>query len=131
MRGRKVIDLVGCIYRNEHGWLEVIKRTNDHTHSPTWLCLCFCGNRVKRQSQSLRGGKTFSCGCTAKKKGPNRKVITRGNVAARIQLLYPQLSTSERIAVERIVGSRSGPRDRPLMIRLEAIQCVMAERLRP
>lgn len=34
-----------------------------------WECLCDCGTVVNRNSQSLRNGRTYSCGCQKRKRG--------------------------------------------------------------
>ncbi len=38
----------------------------------TWLCLCDCGNTREYLRSSLRTGKTLSCGCLGKNRGPKK-----------------------------------------------------------
>jgi hypothetical protein len=48
------------------GRLIVLERAGKRTGQyPTWMwkCLCDCGNETVTTSDSLRSGKTFSCGC--------------------------------------------------------------------
>lgn len=59
----KLIDETG----NKYGDLVVIKRAENHI-SPNgkskvqWLCKCSCGNEIVTLGDSLRGGRTKSCG---------------------------------------------------------------------
>lgn len=53
------------------GRLVVIRRDEDNIapsgyRTPTWLCMCDCGNKVTVRGKSLTGGVTQSCGCLAK-----------------------------------------------------------------
>ena len=62
-----LIDLTGKTF----GKLTVIGRgENDKQCKPRWLCMCNCGNPniLLINGQSLRVGKTISCGCSKKSK---------------------------------------------------------------
>lgn len=61
---RKVIDLTG----QKFGRLTVIKRGDNAGIHAQWLCKCDCGNPelVLIRGQSLKDGKTCSCGCIRK-----------------------------------------------------------------
>lgn len=62
---------------NKYGRLTVIERGEDYV-SPTnerhvgWVCKCECGNSVTVNADSLRRGKTISCGCYRKEQVANR-----------------------------------------------------------
>lgn len=62
---KNLIDETGNVY----GKLTVVKRDRDRTYGKTrerfvmWICRCECGNRVSVAAQSLREGRTKSCGC--------------------------------------------------------------------
>lgn len=61
---RRLIDLTG----QRFGRLRVISRDEDQKHeggskSAMWLCKCDCGNEVVVNGNSLRMGRTKSCGC--------------------------------------------------------------------
>lgn len=46
------------------GRLTVIGRAeNDHRGRAQWRCACVCGRIVTRQSETLRRGRSRSCGC--------------------------------------------------------------------
>ena len=60
----KLIDLSGKTY----GRLTVIERCEDHISksgykSVMWKCICECGHIIKVSGNSLKSGKTKSCGC--------------------------------------------------------------------
>jgi len=62
-------DLTGRRFGN----LTVIERSDDYIQPngrrrARWLCLCDCGNTKTIIGESLRGGKTLSCGCLQKKR---------------------------------------------------------------
>lgn len=59
MTGGRFQDLSGKVY----GSLMVISRAPNSGSYVRWLCLCDCGNQVVTRAQSLRDGKTKSCGC--------------------------------------------------------------------
>ena len=43
--------------------LTVIKKMPSKKNKIRWLCKCDCGNEIEVYGQSLREGKTVSCGC--------------------------------------------------------------------
>lgn len=55
----KHLDLVGQRY----GRLTVIEPARTNGRYPAWKCKCDCGNEVIVITNSLRSGKTKSCGC--------------------------------------------------------------------
>lgn len=59
----KVIDLTG----QRFGKLIVIARAKNNSHNQAqWLCRCDCGTEFVTASNSLRSGRTKSCGCAVK-----------------------------------------------------------------
>ena len=52
------IDLTGQVF----GRLQVQERSNAKKRT-SWLCLCVCGAQTITTTNSLRSGKTTSCGC--------------------------------------------------------------------
>lgn len=56
---RQLIDLTGQVF----GRLAVIEETERHKGQRYWRCRCVCGNVTDVVQQSLRKGKTYSCGC--------------------------------------------------------------------
>ena len=60
----KFVDLTG----KKFGRLTVIKRSNKKSKngSVLWECKCECGNQSCVSSQSLKSGRTVSCGCYGK-----------------------------------------------------------------
>lgn len=62
---------------NKYGRLIVIERGEDYispskVHRVTWKCKCECGNIVIVDANSLRSGKTLSCGCYRAEQVSNR-----------------------------------------------------------
>lgn len=57
----KVVDLTG----QRFGHLSVIERAKENTEDgkAKWICKCDCGNECAVRSDSLRLGRTKSCGC--------------------------------------------------------------------
>lgn len=53
------IDLSG----ERYGKLTVIARTPNVSGKSMWRCVCQCGNEIVTSSNSLRMGRTRSCGC--------------------------------------------------------------------
>lgn len=53
------IDITG----HRYGRLVVIKHTGTRSGRTLWLCICDCGNTIETLSNSLRRGRTASCGC--------------------------------------------------------------------
>ena len=78
----KMIDLTG----QRFGHLVAIKPTEKRAEKGTsvfWLCECDCGNQKEISGQSLRDGRTTSCGCmmgvcrkTGTRKGAPQKDLT-------------------------------------------------------
>ena len=60
----KLIDLTG----EKFGKLLVLKRGENIGGHAAWICQCDCGNIKTISSDSLRCGKTKSCGCLKKEK---------------------------------------------------------------
>lgn len=67
-RGDGLIDLSG----KQFGKLIVLERVDDYVckslkygifRSPSWKCLCDCGNIITVQGGNLRNGNTTNCGC--------------------------------------------------------------------
>ena len=69
----KKIDLTG----QRFGRLVVIRECGRKNGNVAWLCKCDCGNELVVSGDSLRGGRSQSCGCTrvvaSKKHGCARK----------------------------------------------------------
>lgn len=55
----KHIDLTG----QKIGRLTVIRRVENKGKNARWECVCECGKMTKSHAQSLRSGRTKSCGC--------------------------------------------------------------------
>ena len=59
----KPMDLAG----QKFGRLTVVRPTGErHDGNVVWECLCECGNTTFVRAQSLKGGRTQSCGCLRK-----------------------------------------------------------------
>ena len=70
----KQLDLVG----KKSGRLLVVERVDEHVTSggqkkTMYLCKCSCGNTKVIQSNSLRSGRTKSCGCFNSEKSKSRR----------------------------------------------------------
>lgn len=69
---KSCIDLTG----QRFGKLLVLEKSNNRCHTGVkWICQCNCGNIVEVASQSLKTGRTQSCGCI-------RYSIGQQNIAA-------------------------------------------------
>ena len=69
-----VIDLTG----NRFGRLVVVSRAENGANWKTrWLCTCDCGETRTVYSDSLRSGKTQSCGCYHKEKASQAMTKTK------------------------------------------------------
>lgn len=55
----RYIDLTGQVFGN----LTVLKRAKNRGRRIYFLCRCLCGNKIEIVNDSLRSGKTKSCGC--------------------------------------------------------------------
>ena len=64
VRKRKFIDLTG----QRFGRLIVIKHVYTKNRTPFWLCKCDCGTEVNVRGNSLKSGRTKSCGCYMKQR---------------------------------------------------------------
>ena len=70
----RIIDLTGMKF----GRLTVIERGDTYISprgykSPSWKCLCDCGNTVTVRGTALRNGTTRSCGCILNEWTPERR----------------------------------------------------------
>ena len=75
----RFIDLTG----HRFGCLTVVKRTENHIakggQSKTmWLCRCDCGGEIAVCAQSLKRGKTQSCGCLSSRSTIGKRTRTHG-----------------------------------------------------
>jgi hypothetical protein len=55
------------------GRLTVVSRASSTGKRTEWNCICECGNQVVVTTDSLRGGKTQSCGCLQKERASEAK----------------------------------------------------------
>ena len=56
---------IACCTRKVYGKLTVIQKdTTTENGKARWICKCECGSTVSVLSDSLRKGKTKSCGCS-------------------------------------------------------------------
>lgn len=60
----KLIDLTGQTF----GRLTVLSRGENRSKMTTWNCVCECGNKTSPDANSLRRGKSKSCGCLVREK---------------------------------------------------------------
>ena len=72
------IDLTGKVF----GRLRVICRDGDKQRNFAWLCVCACGNKKTIAGQSLRLGKTRSCGCLQSEMARSRMINKNSAVNA-------------------------------------------------
>lgn len=80
----KCIDLTG----QKFGRLTVVERVeNSNAGKARWRCKCDCGNEKTTLSESLRKGKTSSCGCRyfESNKGINK---THGQTKTRLHIIW-------------------------------------------
>ena len=80
----KCIDLTG----RKFGKLTVIERAeNSRNGKSRWLCKCECGNEKTTSGETLRSGKTSSCGCRyfESNKGRNK---THGQTKTRLHRIW-------------------------------------------
>lgn len=56
----RLVDLIGKRFGR---WLILERATNGTGSQPHWLCRCDCGAEKRVAGQSLRSGKSTSCGC--------------------------------------------------------------------
>lgn len=54
-----LIDITGNVY----GRWTVLKRRSTKERRPYWICRCICGNEKAIEGQSLKSGRSKSCGC--------------------------------------------------------------------
>lgn len=67
--GRPANDLSGMKF----GSLTAVRRIDEKSGRPDWLCECKCGNKYITPGQYLTAGKVKSCGCMKKGRPPNKK----------------------------------------------------------
>ena len=85
------IDLIG----QKFGRLTVIKEAEERASNGQmmWVCKCECGKEVTVKSQSLREGKTKSCGCLQKeiasKLGSSTMIDLTNKRFGKLTALYP------------------------------------------
>lgn len=81
-----MIDLTG----QKFGRLTAVECVgSNERHSKVWLCVCSCGNTKIVDGNSLRMGRTRSCGCLDREKhitSPNR--VTHGMCGTRIHRIW-------------------------------------------
>lgn len=81
----------------QFGRLTVIKRTGTHTtpnggKTPTWLCICECGNCVEVLGSNLRKGNTKSCGCLQKEYAHQQtNTLRHGEEGTRLYKIWQQM----------------------------------------
>lgn len=76
MRGVVAQDLTGRVF----GRLTVIARnTSRRWEKPVWICQCDCGTLISVRAQSLRDGKSASCGCLRSELSKKRFERLRAN----------------------------------------------------
>lgn len=88
----KIIDLKGQKFGN----LTVLDKTENRACSGAvkWVCKCQCGNIVEISSNSLRTGRSKSCGCT--RNGEDLKNI-KGEKTGRLTAISPLRSTGNGV----------------------------------
>ena len=81
------INLVG----KKFGKLKVIKQSQErgNRNQIKWECICDCGNKHLVTGESLRSGKSKSCGCLKEEYAPKNKMKNRE--IAILKYLYSQI----------------------------------------
>jgi hypothetical protein len=94
---RLLVDLTGRGF----GKLRVIERAPNNAHKHTmWACQCECGNRVVVGGQSLKMGRTTTCGCGKFRQASARnKVLCRYRTSAAHRRIPWMLSPGEAFAI--------------------------------
>ena len=71
LKGKGIVDLTG----KKYGGLTVLGMSEQRKRENIvyWDCLCSCGNIKSIPSDSLKNGKTKSCGCVYQRENPFRK----------------------------------------------------------
>jgi hypothetical protein len=77
-KGHRKIDLMN----QRFGRLLVIKEEGRKSRNVAWLCLCDCGNYKVIAGQSLRTGRTTSCGCLQRERARKIQVQKMSAVEA-------------------------------------------------
>lgn len=76
-------DIIG----KQFGYWEVLKRVSPKSRKRRYLCLCKCGNMKEVNYDSLKLGKSISCGCYHKEEMIKRQT-THGQSGNRIMTIY-------------------------------------------
>lgn len=82
------INLEGKVF----GRLTVLYRNGSKNRNAVWHCRCDCGNEVDVRSDSLRNGRTNSCGCLVSKGEEKiRKILEELSISYIQQKTFPEL----------------------------------------
>lgn len=74
---------------NEYGKLTVLLRAKNKDGRPQWLCACSCGGSKVISGNSLRQGRTMSCGC--EKRGRTPSPLTPPHILAKRRAWYQSI----------------------------------------
>lgn len=84
----------GCLRRKRYnligqkfGKLTVLKSESHGSHR-TFLCQCECGNKVSVRGDSLKRGKTISCGCSKRNEEKARQLESGRNLNDHTSLIF-------------------------------------------
>lgn len=97
-------DLTGL----KRNMLTAIRRdVSDSFPKPRWVCRCDCGNETSVAAASFSGGHTKSCGCVAKRRGPDHPLWLGGHIdknGYHITVVNRKSMKSHRLVMEGILG---------------------------
>lgn len=82
-RHPRTVDLEGQVF----GKLTVVEFAGYKNHKALWLCLCECGNDKIILSDSLKSGKTKSCGCFGNPSANKRTADLTGQVFGKLTVV--------------------------------------------